>query len=94
MTTPNSPETRVLTAHVPVELAEEVDALAQHLERSRGWIVIEALMAFLVQERRRYELTLEGLSDVDAGRVIPQSAVEAWAVSLSNRKPRPLPKWK
>jgi len=32
-------ETRVLTAHIPVSLAEKVDQLADQLERSRGWIV-------------------------------------------------------
>ncbi|MCD2453361.1 ribbon-helix-helix domain-containing protein [Methylicorpusculum oleiharenae] len=32
-------ETKVLTAHVPLPLAEKVDRMAEHLERSRGWIV-------------------------------------------------------
>ena len=32
-------ETRVLTAHVPVPLAEKVDQLADRLERSRGWVM-------------------------------------------------------
>ena len=36
-------ETRVLTAHVPIELANKVDELAERLERSRGWIVKQAL---------------------------------------------------
>ena len=32
-------ETKVLTAHVPLPLAEKVDEMATRLERSRGWIV-------------------------------------------------------
>ena len=32
-------ETKVLTAHVPLPLAEKVDQMAARLERSRGWIV-------------------------------------------------------
>ena len=38
-----NPNTKVLTAHVPVPLAEKVDQLANRLERSRGWIIKQAL---------------------------------------------------
>ncbi|WP_207650569.1 ribbon-helix-helix domain-containing protein [Acidithiobacillus albertensis] len=31
--------TKVLTAHVPLPLADKVDQMASRLERSRGWIV-------------------------------------------------------
>jgi hypothetical protein len=32
-------KTKVLTAHVPLPLAEKVDQMAARLERSRGWIM-------------------------------------------------------
>lgn len=84
-------ETRVLTAHVPLSLAEKVDELAVRLERPRGWIVKQALAAWVDQEEERRRLTLEALQDVDAGRLIDQSAVQAWADSLGTDKPLPLP---
>jgi predicted transcriptional regulator len=34
--------TKVLTAHVPLALAEKVDQLAARQESSRGWIVKQA----------------------------------------------------
>ena len=74
--------TRVLTAHVPSELAERVDLVAARLERSRGWIVKQALIAWVDQEEERRRLTLEALADVDAGRTIDHKAVDAWAASL------------
>ena len=37
--------TKVLTAHVPLPLAEKVDQLANRLERSRGWVIKQALSA-------------------------------------------------
>jgi predicted transcriptional regulator len=86
-----TPETRVMTAHVPILLADQVDQLAVRLERSRGWIVKQALTAFIEQEEHRYRLTLEGLADVDAGRTVDHAAVEAWAASLDSNKPLPLP---
>ncbi len=81
---------RVVTAHIPVLLAREVDRLADRLERPRGWVVKEALMRYVELERKRHELTREALDDVEAGRVVEHAAVAAWAarVAGSARKSR------
>ena len=76
-------DTKVLTAHVPLALAEKVDQMAIRLERSRGWIMKQALSAWIDQEEERSRLTREALADVDAGLVIDHQAVQAWADSLS-----------
>ena len=86
-------ETKVLTAHVPLPLAEKVDELAGRLERSRGWIVKQALTAWVAQEEERRRLTLEALADVEAGHVINHRAVQAWADSLDTSEPLPVPTW-
>ena len=85
-------DTKVLTAHVPLALAEKVDQLATRLERSRGWIVKQALTAWIDQEEERNRLTREALADVDAGQVIDHQAVQAWADSLSTARPLPIPR--
>ncbi|MCB1052141.1 MAG: ribbon-helix-helix protein, CopG family [Acidobacteria bacterium] len=85
-------QTRVVTAHVPVSLAEKIDALAKRLDRSRGWIMKQALSAWIAQEEERDRLTLEGLADVEAGRVIAQRDVLAWADSLDSENPLPIPR--
>lgn len=84
-------DTRVLTAHVPTGLADKVDALAQRMDRSRGWIMKQALSAWIDQEEERHRLTLEAMDDVDAGRVIDHASVLAWADSLSTDNPLPSP---
>ena len=84
--------TKVLTAHVPLPLADKVDQLAARLERSRGWIMKQALTAWVDQEEERRRLTLEALADVDAGRVIDHQAVQAWAASLDTDAPEPSPR--
>jgi predicted transcriptional regulator len=84
-------KTRSVTAHVPVELAERVDEVAERLERSKNWIVKQALSAWLDQEEERSRLTREALADVDAGRVIDHQAVQSWAESLSTDTPLPVP---
>lgn len=85
-------ETRVLTAHVPVPLAEKVDQMAERLERSRGWIMKQALSSWIAQQEERDRLTHEALVDVDAGRVINHQAVQAWADSLGTDEPLPAPR--
>jgi predicted transcriptional regulator len=80
-------ETKVVTAHIPVSLADTVDAVAARLERSRGWVMKQALAASVDREEGRHRMTLESLAAVDAGRVIDHQAVQAWADSLGIDRP-------
>jgi len=84
--------TKVLTVNVSLPLADKVDQMASRLERSRGWIMKQALSAWVAQEEERDRLTQEALADVDAGRVIDHQAVQAWADSLDTDQPLPLPR--
>jgi predicted transcriptional regulator len=84
--------TKVLTAHVPLSLAEKVDVMADRLDRSRGWIIKQALSAWVDQEEERERLTREALADVDAGRIIGHQDIQAWAESLSSDDPLPTPR--
>ncbi len=84
--------TRVVTAHLPLAMADKVDEMAVRLERSRGWIMKQALAAWIAQEDERDRLTLEALADVEAGRVIDHLAVQAWAESLGTDQPLPVPR--
>ena len=84
--------TKVLTAHVPLPLAEKVDQMAVRLERSRGWIVKQALTAWIDQEEERRRLTLEALTDVDIGQLVDHQSVQSWADSLESDNPLPVPR--
>jgi len=84
-------ESKAVTAHVPLELAAKVDAIAARRDRSRGWIMKQALTEWVTQEERRYQLTLEALADVDAGKSVDHEEVEKWAESLDTDEPVSLP---
>lgn len=84
--------TKVLTAHVPIPLAEKIDQIAARMERSRGWIVKQALSAWVDQEEERRRMTLEGMADVEVGQVVEHQSVLAWAESLSTDKPLAVPR--
>jgi len=85
-------KTKVLTAHVPLQMAEKIDRMAARLERSRGWVMKQALSAWIEQEEERSRLTREALADVDTGRVIDHQAVQAWADSLDTDSPLDVPR--
>jgi predicted transcriptional regulator len=74
--------TKVLTADLPEDLANKVDELAAQLDRPKGSIVTEALSAWVEIEEQRHRLILEGLADVDAGRLIDDAEIEAWIKGL------------
>ena len=84
--------TKVITAHLPLSLAEKVDQIAARQERSRGWIVKQALSAWIDQEEERSRLTREALDDVDTGSVIDHKSVQMWADSLGTEHTLPLPR--
>ena len=77
-------ESTVLTANVPQALADKVDQLAKQQERSRGWIIKQALTAWVEQEDEYDRLTREGLADVDAGRTVSHESVESWIASIKS----------
>jgi predicted transcriptional regulator len=78
-------DTRVVTAHLPTDLAEKLDDLAARLDRPKGWIVKEAIASYVALEEKRHRLTLEALADVDAGRTLEHAEVERWVESLEQQ---------
>lgn len=68
---------RVITAKLPEELASRLDTIAVRSDRSKSWIVRQAVAEWLAEEERRYELTLEALRSVEEGATIPHEEVLA-----------------
>lgn len=81
--------TRVVTAHVPVELAQKLDGLADRLDRPRGWLVKEALAAYVDLVEERHRETLAALKEVDTGRTVAHAEVQAWAAGLGGSRKTP-----
>ncbi|MGH8547734.1 MAG: CopG family ribbon-helix-helix protein [Methylococcales bacterium] len=73
---------RIVTAHIPLDLADQIDRLAARIDPPKDWIVRQALTAWVQLEGKRHQLTLDGLADADAGRVVDHASVGAWAKSL------------
>lgn len=74
-----SDDGRVVTARLPDDLVSQMDEVSERIERTKSWIVREAVSQWLMEEQRRHEMTLEALKDVDEGRTIPHEDVLAMA---------------
>lgn len=69
-------DTRLVTARLPTELSDKLDILSKHRNRPRAWIVKEAIASYLALDEARHRLTMEGLADADAGRLIDHTEIE------------------
>jgi predicted transcriptional regulator len=69
-------EGRVVTAKLPDDLVSRMDEIADRIDRSKSWIVRQAVTEWLAEEQRRYELTLLAMKSVDEGRSLTQEEVE------------------
>jgi len=79
-------QTRVVTSHLPADLARKLDGLAVRLDRPKGWIVKQAIASYVALEDERYRMTLDALADVDAKRTVEHAEIEAWADGLAKPK--------
>ena len=68
---------RVVTANLPEDLAIRLDEIAERIERTRSWIIRQALVEWLAEEQRRHELTLEAMQDFEEGRVFSHEDILA-----------------
>ena len=76
-------DTKLLTTHVPVPLADKVDEIANRLEQSSDWVVKQAVTAWVARQEDRYRATLDALDDVDNGLLYEHSFIENWANGLN-----------
>ena len=76
-----SSDKQTIIAQIQVELALAVENLAVELDRSKSWVIKEALLSMLAERERRHQSIQAGLADVDAGRVVSHSDM----VDFANR---------
>jgi predicted transcriptional regulator len=70
-----------LTAHVTDELIKEIDSVSKRLDRSRAWVVKEAVREYLersAEDQKRWGETLEAIEAADQGEVVAADEVFAW----------------
>lgn len=76
------------------DLQEKLDATANRLKRSKGWIINDALRQYIEQEERKQQMleeTQDAIADIEAGRVVSGAEVmkwlETWGTAAETKAP-------
>ena len=72
------------SVRMPDELLARLEATAEKLRRSKGWIINDAVREYLAKEERKARMlddTREALADIRAGRVIEAEPIIDWLES-------------
>lgn len=83
------------SVRMPEDLMQRLDAAAQRLRRSKGWIINDAVREYLEREEQRVgclEDTKAALSEVEAGDLIDGEEVLAWLDSWGTEQEREPPR--
>ena len=70
-----------LTAHVTHQLIKEIDSVSKRLDRSRAWVVKEAVKEYLerrIEDQKRWDETLEAIEAADRGEMLSADEVLEW----------------
>jgi len=73
----------------------ELESIAEKLDRSKGWIIKDALsqyVASIEQQERILQETRQALSEIESGDVIEGEEVMAWIESWGNGDVKSAPK--
>ena len=74
------------------EEAAALAELARTTGRSEEDLAHEALAEYLAAQRWRVEAIKKGMAEADAGLVVSDDEMRAWAESLGTEEQRPLPR--
>ena len=72
------------SVRMPDDLMDQLEETAEKLQRSKGWIINDAVKDYLAKEKRKAERlaqTREALEDIEMGRVIDGQEVMDWLES-------------
>lgn len=75
-------EDRVVTTKLSADLVAALDKWADRGQRTKSWIMRQALKEWISEQERRYRLTLEALASCDSGDILSHEEVVALMVQL------------
>lgn len=84
----------VTTVRLPPETEQQLDDLAQKLDRSKGWLINQALKEYVERQRLeqvRWRETLESIDAVAQGHVVSAERVHDWMKSWGTEDELPPP---
>lgn len=71
----------VTSVRLQADLEQGLERVARSQQRSKGWVINQALREYLEREANadeRWQQTLKALDDVASGRIVRAKDVHAW----------------
>lgn len=84
----------VTTVRLQAEVEQHLDEIANRLQRSKGWVINQALAEYIEKQRveqERWQQTLEAMESAAQGKVIDASEVHDWLSSWGTDGERSAP---
>ncbi|MDI1302714.1 MAG: ribbon-helix-helix protein, CopG family [bacterium] len=85
----------VTTVRLQPEVEESLNAMASKLQRSKSWLINQALSEFIERqalEQSRWQETLKAMESVAQGKVVSGDAVHSWLRNWGSANELPPPK--
>ena len=66
-----------ISTRLPTELIEKLDKVAAAMDRSRSWVILDAIRAYLANEGQEVLDIQAGIEEADRGETVPLEQVLA-----------------
>lgn len=85
----------ITSVRLQPEVEEGLNAMSSRLQRSKSWLINQALSEFIArqaEEQQRWQETLKAMESVAQGQVVSGEAVHAWLQGWGSEQESPPPK--
>ncbi|MCK9506368.1 MAG: ribbon-helix-helix protein, CopG family [Porticoccaceae bacterium] len=85
----------VTTVRLQAEVEQQLEATARRLQRSKAWVINQALSEYLEKqqlEQQRWHQTLEAMESAAQGKVVDASKVHTWLKSWGTENEQEAPR--
>jgi predicted transcriptional regulator len=80
-----------ISVRLQPELNDQVTAIAVSLDRSKSWVIEQAVKDYVALQAWQLAAIDEGIQAADAGQVVPHEDVVAWVKSWDGPDELPMP---
>lgn len=85
----------VTTVRLPSSVEQQLDTIAAQLQRSKSWIINQALSEYIARqqlEQERWLQTLEAMESATQGKLVDASKVHDWLKSWGTASEQDAPR--
>lgn len=85
----------VTTVRLQSDVERHLDAIANKLQRSKNWVINQALLEYIARqqlEQERWQQTLEAMESAAQGKLVDANKVHDWLKSWGTESEQDVPR--